>query len=333
MPILDLDATTAYEHLEGAAHSRWIQVTAADAGTPVGGDCYRPALRRTFTLADRAAGYVLGPCFAQEIQFALGKRDTPLRSSILDAPERAWFVQNGARGANYWPLHFFHRFHPASMLQELVHLLDDSPRLRDGALVYQRPDGRYSDYHYDWRFDLPTPADCIARRAFVRERVNALVDVDFAILVLGLTEAWFDLEADLYLNTAPRPEIVAQNPGRFRFGVLSESDVEAAIRNSLDLLYGRHPSLKIALMVSPIPLLATFSGVDITIANACSKATLVAAARRVVESYRDVFYFPSYEMTMHSDVAAVWSPDRRHVRGEFIERMMDYFTAEVFVGP
>jgi len=327
MPIRDIDSATAFSNFDQRRHSRWLQIAGADTVDPVGSGFFRPALCKTFSLSETSAGFVLGPCFAQQIQFALGRHQVPLRSSILDTPVERWFLQYGK---NYWPLHFFHRFNPRSMLLEIENVFSETQRISSGELIFERSDGSFSDFHYDWRFQLPTPQECTARRMFVRERINALIDVDFAILTLGLIESWVDCESGLYLNAAPTPDLLERFPSRFRLHVLSEMDVVESVTKIIELLYAKVANLKIVLMVSPIPLRATFTGVDVSIANANSKATLLCAANKLLSVFPDVFYFPSYEIVTHSDRATVWEPDGRHVRQEFVDRTMDLFCEEMF---
>lgn len=327
MPIIDIDSTAAFSNVEQRGHSRWLQIAGADSTDPVGSGFFRPALQKTFSLSGTSAGFVLGPCFAQQIQFALGRHQIPLRSSILDAPEERWFLQYGK---NYWPLHFFHRFNPRSMLLEIENIFSKTQCIANGELIFERFDGSFSDFHYDWRFQLPTSQDSKARRRFVRERINALVDVDFAILNLGLIESWVDCESGLYLNSAPTPDLVERFPSKFRFHVLSEMDVIESVTKIIELLYAKVANLKIVLMVSPIPLRATFTGMDVAIANANSKATLLCAANKLLSVFPDMFYFPSYEIVTYSDRTTVWEPDGRHVRQEFIDRTMDFFCKEIF---
>lgn len=216
------------------------------------------------------------------------------------------------------------------MLQEFENILISAQSIPNGALIFERPDGLFSDYHYSPRFVLPTVEECIARRQFIRKRINALIDVDFVIITLGLIEAWLDCQSGLYLNTPPSRELAEQYPSRFRFRVLSETDVVESVTRIFELLYQKNQRMRIVLTVSPIPLGATFTGYDIAVANANSKATLLCAANRVLRSFPEVFYFPSYEIVTYSSRAAVWERDGRHVSPEFAERIMDFFFQEMF---
>jgi len=263
----------------------------------------------------------------------------------LDSPKESWFLQDGSDGlldsagesrfplaaSNYWPLHFFHRFNPRSMLQEFENILSKSPSIANGALIFERPDGLFADYHYDPRFRLQTFQDCIERRKFVRQRINALLQVDFVILTLGLIEAWVDAESGLYLNRPPRLDLIEQFPARFRLQVLGEADVFESMKRILELLYSANPDMGVVLTVSPVPLAATFTGDDIAVANANSKATLLCAVNRLLQAFPRTCYFPSYEIVTHSNRSAAWAADGRHVRAEFVERIMDFFCSEMIV--
>ncbi len=236
-------------------------------------------------------------------------------------------------GKDHLPLHFFHRFNPGSLLQEFEHILSESQSIADGALIFERPDGLFSDCHYNARFTLPDFEPCLARRNFIHQRINGLVDVDFVIITLGMAEAWLDVESGLYLNTTPTKELAEYLPGRFRFQILSETDVVASLSRVLDLIYRRNPLMRVILTVSPIPLAATFSGQDVAVANSNSKATLLCAVNRLAQAFSQLFYFPSYEIVTYSERAAVWEPDGRHVRAEFVDRIMDLFCSTAFNQP
>ena len=124
------------------------------------------------------------------------------------------------------------------MVQEFENILSMSLSIANGALILERPDGLFADYHYDSRFPPQTFQECIERRDFIRKRINSLIDVDFVILTLGLIEAWFDAESGLYMNTTPGPEIIEKFPTRFRFRVLSEADVVECVSRVFELIHG-----------------------------------------------------------------------------------------------
>lgn len=82
----------------------------------------------------------------------------------------------------------------------------------------------------------------------------------------------------------------------------------------------------IILSVSPVPLYATFSSEDVTVANCLSKSILRAVASELATQYDDVHYFPSFEMVMYSmDPKQFMKEDGRHVSDEGVSKIMEYF--------
>jgi hypothetical protein len=93
------------------------------------------------------------------------------------------------------------------------------------------------------------------------------------------------------MNTTPSPEIIEKFPTRFRFTVLSEADVVECVSRVFALIHGVNRDMKSVLTGSPIALGATFTGDDISVANANSKATLLCAVTRLLRAFPRVFYF------------------------------------------
>jgi hypothetical protein len=86
--------------------------------------------------------------------------------------------------------------------------------------------------------------------------------------------------------------------------------------------YG-HPDLHILLTVSPVPLLATFTGRDVVIANTFSKSVLRTVAEEWAADKVNVNYFPSYEIVCNSQRDVAWQDDLRHVKAEAVNSIMD----------
>ena len=89
-------------------------------------------------------------------------------------------------------------------------------------------------------------------------------------------------------------------------------------------LYG-HPDFHVVVTVSPVPLMNTFSTMDIVVANTWAKSLLRAVAQEWASAHPNVDYFPSYEIVQNSDRAAVWEDDLRHVRGQGAQHIMELF--------
>jgi GSCFA family len=82
---------------------------------------------------------------------------------------------------------------------------------------------------------------------------------------------------------------------------------------------------QILLTVSPVPLTATFSGMDVVMANAYGKSGLRAVAQLIYDEFEEVDYFPSYEMVALSKEGGTWENDLMHVTDAFVRRIVDAF--------
>ena len=105
---------------------------------------------------------------------------------------------------------------------------------------------------------------------------------------------------------------------------LGEAGVNLEAIYDLLTRYG-HPDFHVIVTVSPVPLMNTFSTMDIVTANAWAKSLLRAVAQEWAMAHANVDYFPSYEMVQNSDRAAVWETDLRHVTGQGVQHIMKLF--------
>jgi len=88
--------------------------------------------------------------------------------------------------------------------------------------------------------------------------------------------------------------------------------------------YG-HSDFHVVVTVSPVPLMNTFSTMDIVVANTWAKSLLRAVAQEWASAHPNVDYFPSYEIVQNSDRDAVWERDLRHVKGAGAQHIMGLF--------
>jgi hypothetical protein len=163
----------------------------------------------------------------------------------------------------------------------------------------------------------------LRRRALLTELMRRIVDCSVVVITLGLSEAFYDHELELVLNTTP----ARGARGRVSFCVLSYEESLEALESAHDLLRERgHPEVQIVVTVSPVPLEATFRAEDIVVANAYPKACLRTVAEAWSQRHENVHYFPSYEIVTSSSRDSVWSMDGRHVRDEAVEHVVRIFT-------
>ena len=134
-----------------------------------------------------------------------------------------------------------------------------------------------------------------ARREQLR---SLLVESDVAILTLGLTESWYDVESGEAIWRVPPPEVATD---RYRFKVGSVAESVTALETIERLRCEHMPSTKFILTTSPVRFGATFRPISPVVANVASKAGVRASLDEFLRAHEDLVgevyhYFPSYEM-------------------------------------
>src|SRR5262249_18026315 len=113
---------------------------------------------------------------------------------------------------------------------------------------------------------------------------------------------------------------------RFQFHLLSYGETYRALRETLSLVreHGA-PGCNVMLTVSPVPIVGSFTGQDVLIANMYSKSVLRAVAGQLCAEFDFVDYFPSYEITMLSPDDAT-TDDGVHIKEEaVVDRMIEAY--------
>jgi hypothetical protein len=166
----------------------------------------------------------------------------------------------------------------------------------------------------------------LERRALIQTVTKRIKACRAVILTLGLAEVWRDVQADVFVNCTPIPSLFKTQPNRYEFHLTNFAENLANLEAIHSLLsrYG-HPDFRIVVTVSPVPLMNTFSTMDIVVANTWAKSLLRAVAQEWAAAHANVDYFPSYEIVQNSDRAAAWEPDLRHVKGAGALHIMELF--------
>jgi hypothetical protein len=279
-----------------------------------------PDLRVTkrFDIAEGSSIFAMGSCFAREIELALAKANFKILSFDDAVMGSDLFQGRNGDGAGS----FLFRYTTASMKMEISRVLGaiDVP---DDKLLVGEPESL---------LDLNFGGLCVrgnldliaARRRAIKDVGQGLKVADVVVLTLGLTEAWFDTEAGLYINAAPDLPLLRRSK-RFEMHSLTFQENYQNVKDCIALIRAHNPNAKFVITVSPIPLQATFTGKDIVVANMRSKSTLRAVAAAIEEEDDSVLYFPSYEMVMYSKRDFAWKGDMRHVRRPMVEKIIALF--------
>ncbi len=161
---------------------------------------------------------------------------------------------------------------------------------------------------------------------------DMLREADVFVFTLGLTEAWVNRDGDYTYPVCPGTARGRFDPQEHAFHNDSYPEVEADLRRVVDLLTEVNPDLRIVLTVSPVPLVATYTGQPVVVATSYSKSVLRAACEAVVRDRAAVDYFPSYEMiTSHVGGGRFFADNLRDVRPEGVRFVMETFFAR-FLG-
>ncbi len=325
MSLFSTTSAAATRNLKDSPGARWHRADATPAEAAqlasqrIGREWFLPAIQPRFKIQREDRIFAIGSCFARGIEKGLqgvGMRVESVASEF-DAFERS--------RPGVTPLGFTNKYTVFSTLNDLRWALDPGCVYPEEAFV-PLDDGRWVDLQTNPTLKYGDLELTRERRRLINT-VNARVaDCRVLVLTLGLVEAWRDTRTGLYTNMTPTPEMLRAAPERFLFEVTSYDQNRTALEEIHSLLAAHgHRDTQIVVTVSPVPLMATFRGGDVVVANAHSKALLRAAAEEWAARHANVHYFPSYEMVSYSDPALVWEQDLRHVKGQAAQTIIKWF--------
>lgn len=158
-------------------------------------------------------------------------------------------------------------------------------------------------------------------------------EADWLIFTLGLTEHWRSTIDGAVYPLAPGVAGGKFDPARHAFAnaTVSEcaSDLAALIEGAAKI----NPKLKILLTVSPVALMATYEPRHVLASTVCSKSILRAAADETERRFKNVIYFPSYEIvTSPAAEGRYYADDLRQVNCLGVDHVMRVF-AKHFIAP
>ena len=280
---------------------------------------FTPEVDPKFKLRREDKFYAIGSCFARGLESALAGHKMTVESA---APE---FVKLQAANRQGSGLGFTNKYNTYSILNELRWALDPDAEFPRESIV-PLTDTTWYDPHTSPALEFVGFEETMERRRLIQAVTRRIQNCRAVILTLGLAEVWRDVQADVFVNGTPIPSLFKTQPGRYEFHLTDFAQNRANLEAIYALLssYG-HPDLHIVVTVSPVPLMNTFSTMDIVVANTWAKSLLRAVAHEWASAYPNVDYFPSYEIVLNSDRAAVWENDLRHVRGAGAQHIMDLF--------
>ena len=280
---------------------------------------FTPQVEPKFRVRRNDKFYAIGSCFARGLENSLAGHKITVESA---APEFARLQPANKEGSG---LGFTNKYNTYSMLNELRWALDPDAEFPQESIV-QLTDITWYDPHTTPTLQFVGLEETLERRALMQTVTKRIKDCRTVILTLGLAEVWRDVQADVFVNSTPIPSLFRTQPDRYEFHLtdFAENLNNLEAMHALLSRYG-HSDFHIVVTVSPVPLMNTFSTMDIVVANTWAKSLLRAVAQEWANAHANVDYFPSYEIVQNSDRAAVWEPDLRHVKGAGALHIMELF--------
>jgi hypothetical protein len=284
------------------------------------GNLYNP----TIGISRRTRFTTAGSCFAQHVGRALrlanlNLNDTePMPGRVPDKlANRFGYRLFSARYGNIYTVrHMLQLWMEAfGEIPQRDHVWEKNGRYFDAFRPAIEPEG----------FSTPEEVH-VHRKAHLAAVRQAMEDTDVLVFTLGMTESWISLEDGSVYPTCPGTIAGQFDPKAHTFHNFTYPEVMAdiiALRNRLTSL---RKKARIVLTVSPVPLTATASGDHIEIANSYSKSVLRAASSAAASKFKNVVYFPSYEViTSQNARGAYFANNQRSVVPEGVGAAMQMF--------
>ena len=102
------------------------------------------------------------------------------------------------------------------------------------------------------------------------------------------------------------------------------------VARTVEMITSIRPDARLVITVSPVGLGRTFSSDDILVANCEGKSILRAVVGAVTRKYKNVTYFPSYEIVMSNSPYSFREDDQRHVANWIVSRIVSTFKSAHF---
>jgi len=241
----------------------------------------------------------IGSCFASELAAMMGKV--------------------GVVGAMH-PGGLF--YSTATIRQELERIAGGWPE-RTAEPLWQVADG-WIDPFRDYGVSHPDEATLLEDRAAADAAADELFRTAGVVVVtLGLIETWRSPTTGNTYRQIPHPAVFPGLGSEFhRLTVAEMLDDLERIRRVVRETIGA----TMVITTSPVPLHATFTTLDVRIANTESKSRIRAAVSEFVDRHADVHYFHSYEMVVTAERQSdYFREDGRHIQRPAVRYIISEF--------
>ena len=285
---------------------------------------FTPAISPGFKLQPEDKVFAIGSCFARGIEWAL-------LGEGMEVLSRAVEFDSFPAINDELKLGFTNKYNTFSIYNDLRWALDPNAEFPRNSVV-NLGNGTFYDPHTNPALRPGDLNETLRRRKLIRSVTRRISKCRVVVITLGLVEVWRDKAANVFINQVI-PDMHRLYSDRYELHVTNFGDNLSNLEGIHALLrqFGHH-DVRIIVTVSPVPLMATFSGEDVVVANTYSKSLLRAVAQEWAAKYGNVHYFPSYEIVQNSDPRLTWEEDRRHVKGQVVQHIMKLFLRNYFSG-
>ncbi len=253
----------------------------------------RPIITRASVVA------TIGSCFAEELADMMG--------------------EVGIRGG----------MHPGGLFYSSTTIRQEMERIAGGwperahEAAWSVPDGLIDPFR-DHRTSYRDESSLRTSRAAADRAADAVFrGADVVVVTLGLIETWRSPITGNTYRQIPHPAAFPEIGAEFHRLTVAEmvDDLERirrVIRGEL--------RAEMVVTTSPVPLHATFTPLDVRVANTESKSRIRAAVSEFVDRNRDVHYFHSYEMVVTAERQSdYYREDGRHVHRHAVRYIISEF--------
>ncbi len=277
-----------------------------------------PLVEPSFSLRRGDVVFTMGSCFARNIERHLARWGCRVPMLEFSLPEHEYGFANAADTLTI--------YNTPSFRQEIEwaeRVFGRDGRVTDAdcaSFLYEVDGGLHLDLGMN-RTYAASRERCVERRQDVFDLYAHAFGADCIVMTPGVSEVFTNTRTGFVSNPTPMNRGKIFDEEEWEFSVLDYETSFSDLIAVIDLVRKHNPAAKFIISTSPVPLHTTFSGQDIAVANARSKAILRAACEAVAEARDGVDYFPSYEAVTLS-WWRVWQRDRRHVSDYFVGKVV-----------
>ncbi|WP_188710276.1 GSCFA domain-containing protein [Polaromonas eurypsychrophila] len=251
--------------------------------------------------------FTIGSCFARNIEEVLEPMGILLPTKRFVSPKDEFPAR---------PNGLLNEYNPGSISQKIISTLRKE-KIPEETIF------KHADLYHDLLLHGGSGVSyerAINRRHEIDSIYEDLIKSEVVIITLGFVEAWYDNATMQWLNRMP-PYNKNVDSNRFTFKRLDVYDVMPMLSEALSELDSLNK--KIILTVSPVPISKTLTKSDCIVANEFSKSVLRVCAERLRAEFKNVDYYPSYEMARIPGLIA-YKDDNIHVKDSIVAKITSH---------